>query len=39
LQKKQAAEKTFARKLGGFEGEFYIAPDFDETPECFKDYM
>ncbi|WP_318662908.1 helix-turn-helix domain-containing protein [Treponema sp.] len=27
------------RKPGGLKGEFYMADDFDETPECFKDYM
>lgn len=27
------------RKPGGMKGEFYMADDFDETPDCFKDYM
>lgn len=27
------------RKLGGLEKGFWIADDFDETPECFKDYI
>lgn len=27
------------RKLGGFEKGFYIAPDFDEPLEEFKEYM
>ena len=27
------------RKLGGYEKEFYMAPDFDEPLECFKEYM
>ena len=27
------------RKPGGLKGEFYMADDFDETPECFKDHM
>lgn len=25
------------RKPGGMKGEFYMADDFDETPECFKE--
>ena len=34
-------EKTaaFSRELGGLEEGFYMAPDFDETPECFKEYL
>lgn len=27
------------RTLGGYEDGFYIAPDFDEPLECFKEYM
>lgn len=27
------------RKLGGLEKGFWIADDFDETPDCFKDYV
>jgi len=27
------------RRAGGLEGEFYMAPDFDEPLECFKEYM
>lgn len=27
------------RKLGGLEKGFWIADDFDETPECFKEYV
>jgi hypothetical protein len=30
---------TFKRQLGGLEEGFYMSPDFDETPECFKEYM
>ena len=30
---------AFSRELGGLEEGFYIAPDFDETPDCFKEYM
>ena len=32
-------EKTFRRKLGGFEGKIRISPDFDETPDCFAEYV
>ncbi len=31
--------KTSRRPLGGFEDGFYMAPDFDEPLECFKEYM
>ena len=27
------------RKLGGFEKDFYIAPDFDEPIKDFEEYM
>ena len=27
------------RKAGGLTGDFYMAPDFDEPLECFKEYM
>lgn len=30
---------AFSRELGGLEEGFYIALDFDETPDCFKEYM
>ena len=41
LISKRTNEKSssFSRALGGLEEGFYIAPDFDETPECFKEYM
>lgn len=30
----------FRRELGIFKGSLkYMADDFDETPECFKEYM
>lgn len=32
-------EKKIYRKPGGLTGDFYMADDFDETPECFKEYM
>ena len=43
--KKLISQKTkdetvpFTRELGGFEEGFYMAPDFNETPDCFKEYM
>ena len=27
------------RRLGIFEGKFVMSEDFDETPDCFKEYM
>ncbi len=39
LAKGDTASSAFYRPLGGFEEGFYMAPDFDETPECFKEYM
>ena len=27
------------RKAGGLTGDFYMAPDFDEPLECFKEYV
>ena len=27
------------RHAGGITGEFFMAPDFDEPLECFKEYM
>ena len=41
LISKRTNEKSssFSRALGGLEEGFYMAPDFDETPECFKEYM
>lgn len=38
-QNKTEKEKTIYRTPGGLTGIFYIADDFDETPECFKDYV
>ncbi|MBQ7158793.1 MAG: hypothetical protein IJS09_05140 [Treponema sp.] len=41
LISKRTNEKaaSFSRALGGLEEGFYMAPDFDETPKCFKEYM
>ena len=35
LRRRRAAGRT----LGGYEDGFYMAPDFDEPLECFKEYM
>ncbi|QTQ13613.1 DUF2281 domain-containing protein [Treponema parvum] len=32
-------KKTIRRTPGGLSGAFYMADDFDETPECFRDYV
>ena len=32
-------KKEHKRRPGGLTGKFFMAPDFDETPECFKEYM
>ena len=39
VKKPKQEEKTFERKIGGYEDGFYMSPDFDETPDCFKEYM
>lgn len=39
LAQKKKAEKPFARQLGGLEKGFYMASDFDDTPECFKEAL
>lgn len=31
--------KKFFRQSGILKGQISIADDFDETPECFKEYM
>ena len=38
---KQSAthEKKQKRSPGGLTGKFFMAPDFDETPDCFKAYL
>ena len=37
---KSGEESTsFTRELGGLEEGYYMVPDFDETPDCFKEYM
>ena len=32
-------EKKIIRTPGGIEGKFWMADDFDETPDCFEDYV
>ena len=32
------SQKT-KRQAGGLTGKFWMADDFDETPDCFKEYM
>ena len=29
----------FSRKLGGLEKDFWIADDFDKTPDCLSEYI
>ena len=36
-QKTNSNEPGFKRQLGGLEEGFYMAPDFDETPDSFKE--
>lgn len=36
--KSSPTKKTFVRKLGGLEKGFWIADDFDETPDCLSEY-
>lgn len=33
------SSKKIYRTPGGLTGKFYMSDDFDETPECFKEYM
>lgn len=34
-----AERKHPERKLGILQGKFVMADDFDETPDCFKEYL
>ena len=37
---KRATPAKVTRKAGiGKDPDFYMAPDFDEIPECFKEYV
>lgn len=35
----QMKEEKFFRRSGILKGQISIAADFDETPDCFKEYM
>ena len=35
----QTGAKTVIRQPGLLKGQIWTAPDFDETPDCFKDYV
>jgi len=39
LKNNPKVEKKAKRKLGEFKGKIFMSEDFDETPECFKDYV
>ena len=39
LMRDSSSRLQVPRKLGGFEKGFYMAPDFDEPLEEFKEYM
>ena len=36
---KSEKKKGVKRKFGVYKGKFWMADDFDETPDCFKDYI
>lgn len=38
-KKSDENSSPFHRKLGGLEEGFFMAPDFDETPDCFGEYL
>ncbi len=35
----QAVAKPVIRRPGLLRGQIWTAPDFDETPDCFEDYV
>lgn len=37
--KENVQAKKPKRTAGGLTGKFWMADDFDETPDCFKEYM
>ena len=37
--KAEEVEKKLYRQPGILKGEIWMADDFDETPDCFKEYM
>ncbi len=38
-QNKGEEKQVIYRTPGGLTGTFYMAEDFDKTPDCFKDYL
>ena len=38
-KRNSAQGKQPKRTPGGLTGNFYMASDFDETPDCFREYM
>ena len=38
-KKETKTEKKVLREPGALKGQIWMADDFDETPECFKEYM
>ena len=38
-EKKEKSEKKMYRQPGIAKGTFWMADDFDETPDCFAEYM
>ena len=39
LKKESVPEKKTKRTLGALKGKIWMSEDFDETPECFKEYI
>lgn len=39
LKSNSKPEKKVKRTLGGLKGQIWMADDFDETPDCFKEYI
>ena len=39
ISSEKSSAKTKKRSPGGLTGKFWMAEDFDETPDCFKEYM
>ena len=39
ISSEKSSTKTTKRSPGGLTGKFWMAEDFDETPDCFKEYM
>lgn len=39
LKSNTKGEKKSKRELGGLKGKVWMSDDFDETPECFKEYI